>query len=112
MEEFYRELGARLRSTRAAAGLSQAELSARVRLSRATVANIELGNQRVTLDKFVALATALGASPSSLLPPADGIPAGLGRARRAAGIRAQYVEWAQEAVADAEHGGEEHTRAS
>ena len=112
MEEFYRELGARLRSAREAAGLSQAELSARVRLSRATVANIELGNQRVTLHKFVALATALGVSPASLLPPADGIPAGLGRAMRAAGIRAEYVEWAQEAVANPEDGEEAQTRAS
>lgn len=112
MEEFYREFGARLRSTREAAGLSQAELSARVRLSRPTVANIELGNQRVTLHKFVALATALGASPSSLLPPADGIQTGLGRAMRAAGLRAEYVEWAQEAVDNAGHDGEEHARAS
>ena len=107
MEEFYRELGTSLRAARDAAGLSQAELSEQVRLSRATIANIELGNQRVPLHKFVELSKALGAVPSSLLPSANGLPAGLARAMRNAGIRSEYVKWAQEAVAGAADEGDE-----
>ncbi len=98
MEEFYRELGARLRSAREEAGLSQAAAAARVGLSRASITNIERGEQRVSLRVFVEMAAALGATPASLLPPADGITARVGTALRQDGAHAAIVDWVERAI--------------
>ena len=54
--------------------MTQAELSVRIGLSRASVANIESGRQAVLLHQFLALASALSTPPSDLLPTAE--PAG------------------------------------
>lgn len=55
--------------------MTQAELSARIGLSRASVANIESGRQAVLLHQFLALASALSTPPLNLLPTAE--PAGV-----------------------------------
>ena len=98
MDEFYRDLGVRLRAARTAPGLSQAELAKRLKLSRASVANIELGKQRISVRKFVAWAEALGTTPAALLPAPPGIARGLARAMSDAGYRTALVDWAHQAA--------------
>jgi transcriptional regulator with XRE-family HTH domain len=56
----YGIFGARLSTARKTAKLTQAELARRVGLSRASIANIEAGNQRVFLDQVFEFAQALG----------------------------------------------------
>lgn len=66
--ELYREFGRRLRHARKRAGLSQEDLAERLGVSRAAVANIELGRQRVALHQLVSAASTLGLDPRDLLP--------------------------------------------
>jgi transcriptional regulator with XRE-family HTH domain len=67
VNEFYRDLGGRLRQARGP--LSQTEVARRADLSRMNVANIELGRQRVAVDVLVRLAQAIDIDPLELLPP-------------------------------------------
>ncbi len=98
MEYFYQELGRRIRDAREVAGLTQEELALRVDLSRASVANIERGNQRVALHKFLELAQALGAEPLRLLPSRDSRASRLGRAVQHAGLPEHIASWGARAV--------------
>lgn len=68
-EAMYQQFGARLAAERRRAGLTQAELARTVGLSRASIANIEGGKQRVFLDQVVALASAVGLSDLASLVP-------------------------------------------
>ena len=70
IEPFYGELGRRLHRLRAAAGLTQEQLGARlaVPVTRASIANIETGKQRVLAKMLVDLATALAVDVTDLLP--------------------------------------------
>jgi transcriptional regulator with XRE-family HTH domain len=70
----YRIFGPRLARVRKAAELTQAELGRRVGLSRASIANIEAGNQRVFLDQVFQLVQALG--PGSLQELLTELPIG------------------------------------
>src|SRR6188768_2788041 len=67
MESFYREFGARVRRARGDR-LSQADLARRVGMSRGSIANIELGRQRIPLHLLLVLARELDLEPASLLP--------------------------------------------
>lgn len=98
MEYFYEELGRRIRDAREAAGLTQEDLAQRVALSRASVANIERGNQRVALHQFVELAQALGVEPVRLLPHPEGRAAWIGRVVRQAGVPNEIASWGARAV--------------
>lgn len=98
MEEFYGELGRRIRAAREAVGVTQEELALRVELSRASVANIERGHQRVALHKFVELALALGVEPLRLLPLPESRGARFGRAVRQAGWPADVASWGIRAI--------------
>jgi transcriptional regulator with XRE-family HTH domain len=67
----------RLRETRLARGLTQAELADRVTtagrpLSRVAILGIERGDRRVSLDEALALAQVLYVAPANLLSPPDG----------------------------------------
>lgn len=98
MEYFYENLGRRIREAREAAGLTQEELALRVDLSRASIANVERGNQRVALHKFVELAQALGVEPMRLLPRPEGRAARVGRAVRQAGLPNDIASWSTRAI--------------
>jgi len=66
---FYAIFGRRLAAARRARNFTQAQLAEAVKLSRASVANVEAGKQRVFLDQIYDLAFALGlSSPNELLP--------------------------------------------
>jgi transcriptional regulator with XRE-family HTH domain len=67
IEACHAALGMRIRLIREALGLSQDELSKRVNLRRASIANIETGRQRFLLDGVEDFARALGTTPKHLL---------------------------------------------
>ena len=69
--DYARVFGAHLRELRAAAGLSQRELAARVGTSSAAISNFESGNNAPTLGTLVRLADALACRLSELLRPLD-----------------------------------------
>jgi transcriptional regulator with XRE-family HTH domain len=71
VRRFYEEVGRRLRRARLDAGLTQQELSDRVELSRASIANIEAGRQQFPLHALMLFARALDVKPESLLPSAE-----------------------------------------
>lgn len=66
--QIYRDFGGRVSTRRKALGLTQAELSTRLGISRASLANIERGGQKVLLHQVFALAGALGMAPVELMP--------------------------------------------
>ena len=104
MDYFYEELGRRIREAREAAELTQEELALRLTLSRASVANIERGNQRVALHKFVEIAQVLGVEPMRLLPRPEGRAARIGRTVREAGLSDEIASWGARAVERLEGG--------
>lgn len=67
IEPVYRQFGSKLESMRMALGLSQAELAKRVKLTRASVSNIEAGKQRVLLADVERFATAFGSTPRFIM---------------------------------------------
>jgi transcriptional regulator with XRE-family HTH domain len=69
--EQYAALGLRVANARRALGLSQEALGARADLSRATIASIEAGRQKVALDQLYALAAALEITDISQLVPLE-----------------------------------------
>jgi transcriptional regulator with XRE-family HTH domain len=68
VELVYRNIGAVLRSRRRQLNWSQEKLAQQVRLSRATLANIETGRQRILVHQLYTFASALGMKPEELLP--------------------------------------------
>jgi len=70
VESFYREFGERVRRARGER-FSQAELARRIGMSRGSIANIEVGRQRIPLHLLAVLARELDVGPESLLPIGD-----------------------------------------
>jgi len=71
----YEAFGSAVSTRRKALGLTQAELAGKVKMSRASIANIESGRQNILLHHVYALAAALEfAKVSDLLPPAPQKP--------------------------------------
>lgn len=74
--QFYQELGRRIAARRGGLGITQAEVGERLGVSRASVANIEAGRQKLYVHQLYALARSLRlASLSAILPidvPAEG----------------------------------------
>lgn len=70
IEPFYPELGRRIQRARIRLGWAQAELARRMSppLTRASIANIESGKQRVLCHTVVALASLLQVDLEQLLP--------------------------------------------
>jgi transcriptional regulator with XRE-family HTH domain len=68
-DELYDQLGTLIRDRRKKLLLTQRDLAARIGISRASLANIETGRQKVLVHQLYALAAALNLKPSDLLPP-------------------------------------------
>ncbi|MFN7141726.1 MAG: helix-turn-helix domain-containing protein [Limisphaerales bacterium] len=67
-EQFYREVGARIRVARESKGLTQEAVAASIGLSRTSLTNIEKGRQKLLLHTLAELASALAVPSSELLP--------------------------------------------
>lgn len=67
IEPIYRMIGVRIEHLRTTLGLTQLELSKRTHLTRASIANIEGGNQRMLLHDIERFSLALGVNPKHLL---------------------------------------------
>jgi transcriptional regulator with XRE-family HTH domain len=76
MNTFYEGLGRRLQSLRKKRGLTQEQLGARLapQVTRASIANIESGKQRVLAHTIAQLADALEASIDELLRERSAVP--------------------------------------
>ncbi len=67
VEPVYRQFGAKVEAMRAVMAITQQDLAKKVRLTRASIANIEAGKQRILLADVEKFAEALGMSPRSLM---------------------------------------------
>jgi len=67
---FYSELGRRVREAREAVGATQEQLAEQLRLTRASVANLEAGRQRISAYHLGVIAGALSVPLAELMPPA------------------------------------------
>lgn len=66
-----RSVGAAVRKTRDACNMTQAALAEAIGLSRASIANIERGEQSVTVPLLLRIASALGVPAADLLRQPD-----------------------------------------
>lgn len=67
-DPLYHEIGQRIARARSAAGLSQAKLATRIRVTRTSVVNIERGRQRAPVWLLWRIADALGLEIAVFLP--------------------------------------------
>ena len=67
----YKRLGLIIRARRQELGLTQEKLSRQLGISRASLANIETGQQRVLVHQLYSLAEKLGVEVAALLPQPD-----------------------------------------
>ena len=75
-EPIYRAIGAIIRRGRRRLEWSQRHLASRLGISRAALANIETGRQRVLVHHLYTFAEVLEVKPEDLLPPAKAAEAG------------------------------------
>jgi transcriptional regulator with XRE-family HTH domain len=75
--DFYERLGAQISAARTERRITQAQLSSEIGLTRSSVANIEVGKQRITVETLVKIAQALGREPATLIPPTEPVRAGV-----------------------------------
>ncbi|MDM4772863.1 helix-turn-helix transcriptional regulator [Solimonas sp. SE-A11] len=66
--ELYVAVGERIRKTRKLRSMTQDQLAKRVGLERSSIANIELGNQRLPLHTLFSIASVLNIDANDLLP--------------------------------------------
>lgn len=67
IEACHRLVGGKIEALRTILGLTQQELAERVGQSRAAIANIETGRQRLLLHTVETFAKALGTTPKNLM---------------------------------------------
>jgi transcriptional regulator with XRE-family HTH domain len=67
-DDFYPELGSKIRRRRDAIGMTQSTLAAKAGVSRTSITNIERGGQAILVHQFLNIAMALKVPPASLLP--------------------------------------------
>jgi transcriptional regulator with XRE-family HTH domain len=63
----YRAIGAHLAEARQQRGIRQSDLAEAVGLTRASIANIENGNQKIQIHALIAAAQALALDPADLI---------------------------------------------
>ena len=61
------DIGARIRKTRQASGMSQATLAEQAGLSQPSICRVEAGKQQLRLVELVRIATALGTTAAALM---------------------------------------------
>lgn len=92
----YRALGARVAQLRRGLGLTQVEFAERAGLSRASIASIEAGRQRITLDQLYEIARGLGiGSLAELVPmdvPSSGTSTPIASARPISAIQSAQID--------------------
>ena len=76
-QDFYREVGRRVREARKRTNMTQQFLATRVSLSRASVTNLEMGRQKLMLHTLIDIASELRVAPADLLPQPERPPAPL-----------------------------------
>lgn len=69
----YARLGQLIRERRRELGLTQERLASQVSISRASIANIETGRQRILVHQLYMIAEKLDVEPVALLPGPDEI---------------------------------------
>lgn len=67
IDVIYRLIGAKINSVRDALGWTQEDLAMRTNMSRSSIANIELGNQRILLGDVEKFAKAFHTTPKHLM---------------------------------------------
>jgi transcriptional regulator with XRE-family HTH domain len=67
-DQFYREVGARIRGVRESKRLTQESVAASIGFSRTSLTNIEKGRQKLLLHTLTEIASALSVSANDLLP--------------------------------------------
>lgn len=67
IEPVYRLLGARIEQMRTLLGWTQLELAKKVKMSRGSIANIELGRQRLLLADVEKFCAAFQSTPKAML---------------------------------------------
>ncbi|AND41439.1 helix-turn-helix domain-containing protein [Cytobacillus oceanisediminis] len=67
----YIEIGKLIKKTRLLRNLTQQELSESINITRASIANIERGSQKISLYTLYQVAESLDVSPKSLLPEVE-----------------------------------------
>jgi len=72
--EIYRDFGRKLAVLRHEAGMTQADLARKIGVSRASLANIERGEQRVYLHQILSVLDMLGREKLNELLPVRGAP--------------------------------------
>jgi len=68
-DAIYRHIGQIIRRKRKQLDQKQKDLAPKLGISRASLANIETGRQKVLVHQLYLIAAALGMSPNELLPP-------------------------------------------
>ncbi len=68
IDDFYVQVGRRLRTARKRAHLTQAQLAESISMTRSSVANLEAGRQRMPLHLMAWIAEILDVPPIELLP--------------------------------------------
>lgn len=71
VDEFYCEIGRRIKAEREELGFTQLDLAREIGLQRTSVANIEVGRQHAPLHILCAIAEALGVPVGCLLPTSE-----------------------------------------
>jgi transcriptional regulator with XRE-family HTH domain len=73
-DDFYQEVGRRIRAVRKQRNLTQEDLGGRVSLTRTSITNIEKGRQKLLLHTLAEIADALEVGASKLIPESEGQP--------------------------------------
>jgi len=74
-QDFYRDVGRRVRDARKKSGMTQQSLASKVSLSRASITNLEMGRQKLMLHTLVDIASELHVSPDDLIAKPRALPA-------------------------------------